>query len=739
MPNVVHLIAAFMRHCRGLALLTLAILAPLPVQATDPAVPPNVKEFMRLLADPAIQQWIRDTAPASQPAEAAPAAAPDAPPAAAAVRPAPQAGQGFMTAFVEKIRLHVSALRDVAPLLPGEFQRVARQLQTEVAQVGLLGIVVLIGAFVALGAGAEWLVWQMTAPARTRILALDLSTLQNRLLALVMRLAIGLGLVAAFALGTVGAFLAFTWPPLLREIVLSYLTAVVGIRLVAVICRLPLAPPWRHIKDVRRFRVIPVTDATAAFWYRRLLFAAGFFLLGFATVALLRTLDVPQPGRALVAYILGLGLLAIAIETTWRRPVWPEGKDPWVDAPQRAGAQAINYPIIAGLVLLWLLWVLSAMSIFWTLVIAAMLPVVVILTRRSIEHVVRPDTSGTLASPVTVCIERGSRALIIMLAAFLFAKAWGFDLVDIGTSDSIPTRLARGLLQALIVILIGDFIWNLLKNLIDRKMMASAIEAGETDLLRQRQQRLRTLLPIARNLLFVLLLVMTLLMALSSLGIEIAPLIAGAGVVGVAIGFGSQTLVKDIISGVFYLLDDAFRVGEYIQSGNHKGVVESFSLRSVKLRHHRGPLYTIPFGSLGAIQNMSRDWVIDKMTINITYDTDLEKARKLIKQIGKDLAADPEMGPNILEPLKMQGVEQFGELGMLIRLKMKTKPGQQFVIRRKAFAAIKKAFDAHDIHFALPMVQVSGSGPAADDASTAAAIEQRNRLRDAAAANPNAA
>src|ERR671923_2983717 len=117
-------------------------------------------------------------------------------------------------------------------------------------------------------------------------------------------------------------------------------------------------------------------------------------------------------------------------------------------------------------------------------------------------------------------------------------------------------------------------------------------------------------------------------MGLSALGVEIGPLIAGAGVVGVAVGFGAQTLVKDIISGMFYLLDDAFRVGEYIQSGNYKGTVESFSLRSIKLRHHRGPLYTVPFGALGAVQNMSRDWVIDKFSIGVTYDADIDKVKK---------------------------------------------------------------------------------------------------------------
>ena len=125
-------------------------------------------------------------------------------------------------------------------------------------------------------------------------------------------------------------------------------------------------------------------------------------------------------------------------------------------------------------------------------------------------------------------------------------------------------------------------------------------------------------------------------MVLASLGVEIGPLIASAGVVGVAIGFGAQTLVKDIISGIFYLVDDAFRIGEYIQSGTYKGTVESFSLRSVKLRHQRGALYTIPFGTLGAVQNLSRDWVVDKIVLNVPYDTDLEAVRKIMKRIARN-------------------------------------------------------------------------------------------------------
>jgi len=236
--------------------------------------------------------------------------------------------------------------------------------------------------------------------------------------------------------------------------------------------------------------------------------------------------------------------------------------------------------------------------------------------------------------------------------------------------------------------------------------------------------RARTLLPLARKFLVVVLVVMTAMLILSAIGVNIGPLLAGAGVIGLAIGFGAQTLVRDIITGVFLLLDDAFRVGEYIVSGNYKGTVEEIGIRAVKLRHHRGPLYTVPFSELRGVQNQSRDWVIDKFSIGITYDSDIEKARKLIKKIGEKLAADPEHAPHIMEPMKMQGVDSFGDFAMQVRVKMKTRPGEQFVIRRKANALIKKAFDENGIKFASPTVMVSGGDAAGVSNAAAAAAAQ---------------
>ena len=222
----------------------------------------------------------------------------------------------------------------------------------------------------------------------------------------------------------------------------------------------------------------------------------------------------------------------------------------------------------------------------------------------------------------------------------------------------------------------------------------------------------------------VLLLAVAIMMGLSALGVEIGPLIASAGILGVAVGFGSQALVKDVISGMFYLFDDAFRIGEYIQAGSFKGTVESFSLRSVRLRHHRGPIYTIPFGDLGAVQNLSRDYVIDKLTFQVAYDTDLEKARKLIKRAGQELAENPEIGPNIIEPLKMQRVNNFGEYGIEIMTKMTCIPGGQWEVRPKIYPLIKKLFEENGIEFARPTVKVSGSPSDKNAAAGSVAIKR---------------
>jgi small-conductance mechanosensitive channel len=682
----------------GLTLAFIVLVRVTTAEAQAPSAhnppPPQVQQLLQLLQDPAVRGWIdAQHQPAPTPVTA---------------EPATPTFSDAMAARTARLREHLAALAAAAPRLPSEFRTAADRLLAELQGRRLVGVLLLVLGFITLGAGTEWVFRKVTAQPRRRIVALPMETPPERLHAIGLRLAFGLSEVAIFGLGCIGAFLAFDWPPLLKQVVLAYLVAAVVLRLALVLGRFLLAPDVEGPQDAERFRVLPLSGEAARFWFRRLALFVGWFAFGWATLDVLGALGLSQVARELVAYILGLGLLAIALNVVWARPHPPSALP---DATLHRTSRAVGRWLLSVLlVLLWGLWVAGLMRLFSLAAIALFLPVAIMVAQSASRHVSRPiggSEASSAPSLMAVYLDRGIRALLIVGAALLLAHAWEIDLIEMTGRDTLLTRLVRGALSSIVILLVADLIWQVVKTLIDRRLYQAEASSPPGTEAAVRQARLRTLLPIFRNVAFVVLAVVAVLMALSALGVEIGPLIAGAGIVGVAIGFGSQTLVKDVFSGVFYLLDDAFRVGEYIQSGSYKGTVESFGFRSVKLRHHRGPLFTVPFGVLGAVQNMSRDWVIDKMTVGVTYDTDFEKARKIIKQIGKELAEDPEFGPNIIEPLKMQGVEQFGDYGVQIRLKLMTKPGEQFVIRRRALAMIKKAFDANGIRFAAPTVQVA--------------------------------
>ncbi|HWT82880.1 MAG TPA: mechanosensitive ion channel family protein, partial [Candidatus Methylomirabilis sp.] len=170
--------------------------------------------------------------------------------------------------------------------------------------------------------------------------------------------------------------------------------------------------------------------------------------------------------------------------------------------------------------------------------------------------------------------------------------------------------------------------------------------------------------------------------------------------------FGSQALVRDIMSGAFYLIDDAFRLGEYIDVGDAMGTVEKIGIRSMQLRHHRGPINIVPYGGIRRLNNQSRDWVIDKLTFRLTYDTDIMKVKKIIKRIGQELMEHPDIGPQLIEPLKSQGVMAMEDSAMIVRAKFMAKPGNEFLIRREAYQRIKQAFDEAGIKFAHRQVTV---------------------------------
>ena len=198
--------------------------------------------------------------------------------------------------------------------------------------------------------------------------------------------------------------------------------------------------------------------------------------------------------------------------------------------------------------------------------------------------------------------------------------------------------------------------------------------------------------------------------ALSELGVNTAPLLAGAGIFGLAISFGSQALVRDIVAGLFFMVDDAFRIGEYIEAGRLKGTVEKISLRSLRLRHQNGQIHTVPFGQLGSVTNHSRDWLTVKFNLRLMRDTDFELVRKTVKRIGEAMLTDEEVGPEFLQPLKLQGIADVQDNATLYRFKFTVRPGKPTIVQRNALKRIVAAFAEKGIEFASNAVIVSHQG-----------------------------
>jgi small-conductance mechanosensitive channel len=251
-----------------------------------------------------------------------------------------------------------------------------------------------------------------------------------------------------------------------------------------------------------------------------------------------------------------------------------------------------------------------------------------------------------------------------------------------------------------------------------------AIGPGDEDVVHEASvpTRLATVLPVLRGVVLGTVLGLTILIVLSRLGVDIGPLLAGFGILGLAISFGSQALVRDIVSGLFFMLEDAFRVGEYVDTGRLKGTVEKISLRSMQLRHQSGQIHTVPFGQVQSLTNASRDWATIKFNVRLDHSADIEQARKAIKKTGVALLEDPEFGPHFIAPLKMQGVADIADSAIVVRLKFTSKPNQASMLQRESLKRVYRALNEARVPFASNAVTVRGGEGGGASSQAAAAI-----------------
>ncbi|WP_096704597.1 mechanosensitive ion channel domain-containing protein [Magnetospirillum sp. 15-1] len=262
-------------------------------------------------------------------------------------------------------------------------------------------------------------------------------------------------------------------------------------------------------------------------------------------------------------------------------------------------------------------------------------------------------------------------------------------------------RILSGVVNIILVLALAVVFWEMLRAVIERYLAATDADGNQL----QRSGRVRTLLPLVRNAAFVLLVVMVGLIVLSELGVNIAPLLAGAGVLGIAIGFGSQKLVQDIITGAFILFEDTIAVGDAVKVGEHVGTVEAISIRAIKIRDGNGSLHTVPFGAVSTVINSSRGFNYAAIDIPVAYAVETDKATQVIVDLGTEMRADPKWDAMMIDPLEVQGVERFDAASVILRVRIKTTPGDRMTLIREFNRRLKQRFDAAGISMSSPQAQ----------------------------------
>ena len=286
-------------------------------------------------------------------------------------------------------------------------------------------------------------------------------------------------------------------------------------------------------------------------------------------------------------------------------------------------------------------------------------------------------------------------------------------------SQGIGPRLIGGAISILSVLVIAYALWRLVATSIRRYLQRTDKDGNAIE----RSRRVRTLLPLLRLVVRMVLTVMVALIILSELGVNIAPLLAGAGVVGIAVGFGAQKLVQDIITGIFILIEDTISIGDVVRiDADHAGVVESMSIRALKLRDANGNLHSIPFSSVGAVVNMSKDFAFAVFDLNIGYNENVDRVSAVLTRLGEEMQGEPEWAGKILAPLEVLGLERFDASAVIVRARFRTKVLQQWAVAREFNRRIKIRFDAEGIQFPFPQTTVWLGGKA-DDQNTPVAAQ----------------
>ncbi|MGI3777123.1 MAG: mechanosensitive ion channel domain-containing protein [Janthinobacterium lividum] len=516
-------------------------------------------------------------------------------------------------------------------------------------------------------------------------------------------------LVATLLLGTDLVLSANT-----RGAILFYMQAYLLIRGTVGVVRTLLSP------DYRSLRLVHVTDRTAAYTLRWVTILVSVATLGWATVETGMLFGLYTAAHEallkLVALVDHLALVVMVLQL--RAPVAArlharQGRDSlWARALNRL-ASVWHWVAIFFIMAIWLVWASQIQNGFTRLLhfavtttaIAIAGRLVAILLLGGLDRAVRigPDMQARYPG----LQERAARyypAARAVLGATLFAltglvllQAWGLGSIAFFWRDQLGNRIISAVVTVAVATILSIAVWEGTNTGIERQL-----ERLSSDNQPVRAARLRTLTPILRTALLVVILLVLGMTVLSEIGVNIAPLLAGAGIVGVALGFGSQKLVQDFITGIFLLLENAMQVGDTVTVAGLSGTVEMLSIRTLRLRAGDGSIHIIPFSSVTTVNNANRDYANASVAVGVGYDSDTDRVGALLGEIVRTMREDPSFAPLMLGDLSLWGVDELGDSAVTIKGQVRTTVGGRWPVQREILRRVKKRFEAEGIDIPYP-------------------------------------
>lgn len=354
----------------------------------------------------------------------------------------------------------------------------------------------------------------------------------------------------------------------------------------------------------------------------------------------------------------------------------------------------------------------------------ALLIVTLVITRLINHHGERLRRRPRRVSAYRVRLERFGYMVAHLALWTVFAEMalqiWGGSLFAMGEATA-GARIGQAVLAVAITALLAWLAWILADTAIQHGLASTVEGRGR----RVNAARAQTITPMIRNVLFVTILVIAAIVALANLGVNVTPLLAGAGIIGIAVGFGAQTLVQDLITGMFILIEDSLAIDDFVDLGGQMGAVEGLSLRTVRLRDLDGILHIIPFSEIRAIHNMSRQFGVALLRIQVPYTLAVDDAIQMFREVADEVRQDNIIGRHIWGPLELQGVDSFEEGAAVVRLRMRTAPVMQWDVAREFNLRLKQHMERNGVDLARQRITldmespVTGSDGAAPRASSA--------------------